>query len=182
MTGIKFLKLFILGSLMFTLLNSCDRDMDEDEVEPSSASQQGTITDGNDDELLDLDYDVECFEISFPIEIDYQDVGIELYNSEEELEDALEVWETQNPNAETYPSLIYPITVIHPDGTSQVFESEAEFIEALALCEEEDDDDEEEDEDHEDEDEEDDDDEDDDEEEDEEDDDDEDDDDDDDGN
>ena len=148
MTSSNFLKIFIISTLAFFLLNSCDRGMGEDEMLPTQNTEQATFgnTESNDDEdyddeyedILGYEFDFDCFDVEFPVEIDFPNTGIQSFDDYDATEEALENWAAQNPEATELPSLIFPITLIYEDEERVVINSEEALIAEIELCEEED--------------------------------------------
>ena len=86
-----------------------------------------TIQDTVKDEDGDGDYDHpldECFEFIFPLDITLPGQGSQTVNSDEEIDDLLEKWFEENPNATEDPDLLYPIQVSRPDGSTLTIASE----------------------------------------------------------
>ncbi len=58
-----------------------------------------------------------CFEIVFPLDIEYPDGSVESYDSMEELRDAVKAWKESNgASFDGRPHLVFPIELINSDG------------------------------------------------------------------
>ncbi len=57
-----------------------------------------------------------CYELVFPIFIEYEDGTISEYNSYDELREGIMAWKEANPDAEARPQLQFPIEMISEDG------------------------------------------------------------------
>ncbi|MEM6376968.1 MAG: hypothetical protein AAF705_02070 [Bacteroidota bacterium] len=82
------------------------------------------------------DFDEEdCFEIVYPVDVRFPDGQTQTFNSEDELEDALDAWEASaDPNSEEEPDFVYPIVVSFEDGTTESLNSFEEFEELEDEC------------------------------------------------
>lgn len=135
MTNSKFLKMFLFFLLACTVFTSCDKeDMDEDYDIDGNFS-----TNNDDDDYGELEFDDDCFEFTYPVDIVYPDGSTVTYNDEDDLEDAIEDWDEQNPGATDIPLPVLPITLTLPDGSETVIDSEDSFLILLANCEDDDD-------------------------------------------
>ena len=105
----------VIGTLFFM---SCDKDngfIDNDLFDLSD-------TENYTDQAV---YEVEsrtnsgrsgCFELVFPISLDFPDETTEEVNDLDELKTTIRAWKEANPDATERPTLVYPIEVISEDG------------------------------------------------------------------
>ncbi len=75
-----------------------------------------------------------CFSINYPITIVLPDGDLQEFNSEEELQNFIEVWlEDNGVDLEQQPMLVYPISVDTEAGTQEI-NSDEDFIAVLDDC------------------------------------------------
>jgi hypothetical protein len=75
-----------------------------------------------------------CFEIGFPITVEFPDGSTQVANSMEEIDNIYNTWFEQNPNANTCPTVVYPLSVTLEDGTTHTVASEDELIVLIEDC------------------------------------------------
>ena len=86
-------------------------------------------------EQCDFDDEEDCFEIVYPVDVRFPNGQTQTFNSEDELEDALDAWEASaDPNSEEEPDFVYPIVVAFEDGTTETLNSFKEFEELEDEC------------------------------------------------
>ena len=75
-----------------------------------------------------------CFSINYPITIVLPDGDLQEFNSEEELQNFIEVWlEDNGVDIEQQPMLVYPISLETETGTQEI-NSDEDFITVLDDC------------------------------------------------
>lgn len=77
-----------------------------------------------------------CYELVFPIEVDYPDATSESYDSFDELKAAIQLWKEENgggPIADR-PQLVYPIEIINEEGEVISVEDRATMRELRKEC------------------------------------------------
>ncbi len=75
-----------------------------------------------------------CFEIVYPISIEFPDGTFASANSMEEAKEAARLWKENNPDVEGRPSLAYPIELIQEDGSLISIESRTDLREVIKEC------------------------------------------------
>lgn len=78
-----------------------------------------------------------CFRLSFPIDIAFPDGTTDTADRPRELQYLLREWRRDNPDAETRPELVFPLTVKTQDGEEVTVQSKEELQELKASCNEE---------------------------------------------
>lgn len=79
---------------------------------------------------------LSCFEIVFPITIQFPDSSTVAVNSREELHKTLREWRKNNPGASARPQMVFPITVkMTDDGTLVTVNSRDELRQLKEDCE-----------------------------------------------
>ncbi|HFA51294.1 MAG TPA: hypothetical protein ENJ95_19955 [Bacteroidetes bacterium] len=76
----------------------------------------------------------ECFTINFPVTLVYPDGTTAPANNNVEMLELFIQWEMDNPNAEEYPTLAYPVEITLADGSVQVIDDEAEIDAVFEDC------------------------------------------------
>ncbi|MCB0570431.1 MAG: hypothetical protein KDC66_11730 [Phaeodactylibacter sp.] len=75
-----------------------------------------------------------CFEIVFPVTVEYPNGTSETANSEEELRGLFFTWQQNNPTVHERPTIVMPFNVILEDGTEQTIESKEQLRALLNEC------------------------------------------------
>ncbi len=138
------LSFFALCLLIIVGLSSCEKESIDSltgvEKSESGAEQAANAT-GDDDETeggdSELDFDLEdCFTVDFPVSIQYADGTVTAYNSEDEIEQAIEDWIEANPDADeaAEPQIVFPVNVTNQDGVQVTVNSEEEIEQLLVDC------------------------------------------------
>ncbi|GAB5552014.1 MAG: hypothetical protein Sapg2KO_16050 [Saprospiraceae bacterium] len=80
-------------------------------------------------------FEEECFEIIYPVDLRFPDGQTQTFNSEDELEDALDAWEASaDPDSKVYPDFVYPIEVSFEDGSTETLTSLEELTKLEEEC------------------------------------------------
>jgi hypothetical protein len=75
-----------------------------------------------------------CFDINYPISINFPDGTTESVNSDSTLENLIEQWYMTNGEDADDPSLVYPVDVTLEDGTVQTISTDDELDDLLDEC------------------------------------------------
>jgi len=81
--------------------------------------------DWNDDDK-DGDWE-ECFTVIYPVQVVFPDGSTQTFNSDEEIENAIDVWYNANPESKEDPMPVYPVQIILADSTLVTIENEEQF-------------------------------------------------------
>ncbi len=154
MTSLKFLKVLLLSFFTICMLNSCEKDavdlgsVDRGELTATDGDEATALTDDedgvedgdseDDGDSDGLEFDSDCFEFVYPIEVAFPDGSVSTYADEDELELALEEWEDTAVDVTVLPEPVFPIEIILEDGTVSEIREPGEFMEIVASCEDED--------------------------------------------
>lgn len=76
------------------------------------------------EEWEDGEWEDDCFTIIYPIDIVFPDGMTQTFNSDEELEEAMENWYETNPYSMEEPMPVYPVAVLLTDSTVLIIENE----------------------------------------------------------
>lgn len=135
----KFRSLFLLPLALFigTLtMISC-----EEAIFPDSHAVSEARTDANgffdlqNNLISSLDStELDCFEINFPVDVNFPDGTSQTMNSESELETAIDTWIDNNPNSFDWPELAFPVSVTLEDGTVQSVANDDELCDLYLEC------------------------------------------------
>lgn len=74
-----------------------------------------------------------CFELIFPVSLDFDGTVYE-FMSFEELKEAIKEWAMNEPSFENRPMLVFPIEILTEESELITVESEEELIELIAEC------------------------------------------------
>lgn len=99
----------------------------------SAAESQGA--DGEPEDSTD--YELECFDFVYPIEVNIPNQEVVSVNSEDEFFDVLDQWFEANEeeeDLEDFPTLVFPIQVTLEDGTMESIGDEEELCELYETC------------------------------------------------
>ena len=77
-----------------------------------------------------------CFELVFPLSIEFPDGTTAEVNDREELKQAVRTWKEANPGVDGRPVLTFPITVEFEDGTTQTIETIEDLRTLKETCQE----------------------------------------------
>ena len=132
--------LFIIGSFIV----SCSEEPEEDEygyMEETEnaihllASSRSGSEDDDDDEDDDEEEEIyeDCFQIVYPITIQFTDGSTQVVNNDEELEMLIDQWIEQNPESEDYPSPVFPVEIVI-DSTTVTVQDDEELCEIIYEC------------------------------------------------
>jgi hypothetical protein len=75
-----------------------------------------------------------CFEFVFPITINFPDSTSAEVGSYEEMKETIKTWREAHPDAETRPTLAFPLDIMTEGGEIISLESRAELRRAIAQC------------------------------------------------
>jgi hypothetical protein len=75
-----------------------------------------------------------CFELVFPITIEFSDGTSSVVNDYEELKATIRSWKENNPDATERPDFVFPIEVISKDGEMVTVNSQEELHELRIEC------------------------------------------------
>lgn len=125
--NLKFSLLALIFSGMFVV--SCtdsteSPDSVEDYVEKSIFEMDRSVNAGR----------KGCFELVFPLSINFPDETQEEVESYEELKAAIQAWKEANPDAETRPTLAFPIEVIDKNGDIISVDNKEELVALKIEC------------------------------------------------
>ena len=98
---------------------------------------QNTVTSTSNEEGDSVDYELDCFQFLYPIQLDIPGQGILDIDNEDAFYNALDQWFEDNEDeedVENYPTFVFPIQVILEDGTTQSIASEEELCELYEEC------------------------------------------------
>ncbi|MEM1319654.1 MAG: hypothetical protein AAGG75_05320 [Bacteroidota bacterium] len=138
--SIKSLKLF--AALLFAVitigLTSCSKDNElsaNEEIEAITTETEAFV----DESLFRIQESGNmgrfgCYELVFPITIDFADSSSATVNSYEELIEAIRSYKEANPDATEKPALSYPIEVINEDGELIAINNREELRELRRAC------------------------------------------------
>ncbi len=76
----------------------------------------------------------ECFELVWPISIQFSDESIVEINEHADIKVAVIAWKTDNPDKRPNVRVVYPIDIITSDGTMVTIESRLELKEIKREC------------------------------------------------
>lgn len=98
----------------------------------------------NDDEELDElfedcydDFFEDCFEVNYPVDIEFPDGTVSNAADEDEFYDLIEAWYDaleEGEELEEYPTFVYPIEVTFEDGTIETVTNEDDLEELYEEC------------------------------------------------
>lgn len=108
-----------------------DIELDGQVVEVQSASELAEIIG---DCWEDWPFDLPCFRIEFPIDVELPNGEIKTVESRYEFARYLWLWRKQYPSVRKQGTLAYPITINYEDGSSTTINSPAEWRSALEAC------------------------------------------------
>lgn len=126
--------LAILGMLMFT---SCSDDTNLAGENNGTNAEQANVSNlingrlNNDSDSTDLDM---CIQILYPIQLQIPGQSLVSVASDDEFETTIDNYFETNPDAEAYPTVIFPITVKKEDGTEVQVNSEEELCDLFHEC------------------------------------------------
>jgi hypothetical protein len=75
-----------------------------------------------------------CYELVFPVTLQFPDGNSAEVNSYEEMKDALKTWRADNKDVRTRPFLSFPFDVVNEDGEVITVENEADQRELRIAC------------------------------------------------
>jgi hypothetical protein len=75
-----------------------------------------------------------CFEMVFPIEIQFEDGTVASVDSAKGIREAIKTWKQANPDLNAKPTFVFPISVVNADGEILVLENESELREVRKEC------------------------------------------------
>ena len=126
--------LLFLGSLA-----SCTDDNDLADIPSSLQSSKSTALIAQsrsvENDSTEVDEDFMCFTIEYPISFTLPDGGSQSVNSDEELDNFLDVYYAEADETTEDPQLSYPITVTI-DGTAQEIANDESLETLLEICDE----------------------------------------------
>jgi len=76
----------------------------------------------------------DCFDLVFPVTINFPDGTSVTAQNDEELREAMKAWKEANPDAEERPEFDFPIDVTLEDGTTQTVADAEAFRALIASC------------------------------------------------
>jgi len=76
-----------------------------------------------------------CYELVFPVTIDFPDGTSEEVDSHENLKAAIRAWRENNPDATEKPTLAFPIEILNEDGELISVQNADELKELRSTCE-----------------------------------------------
>lgn len=127
-------KSFLAMFAFLVFFSACQQD-ENDAVTPTNPQATTnslnimTTNEGNRSSTSNTDSDStsydDCFQIVFPITINYPDGSSEAVNSEEELDQKMIAWFEANMDAEDFPTIAFPINVTVNGEAQQVANDEA---------------------------------------------------------
>ncbi len=143
MTSLKFFKVFFVCVMFGTLLSSCSNLNEDAELYGETSELNGIIGQQGDEDTLseesgdteEADFDTDCFDFVFPIEIAFPDGSNTTFEDGTTLEMAIEEWEDLDLDSLGLPMPIYPINIVLQDGTEMEVLRDEEFIAILEECE-----------------------------------------------
>jgi hypothetical protein len=120
----------VIAFAMAAFLTSCDK---------STLSTLDGVFDYTDEAMFTLQESGSigkqgCFELVFPITIEFPDETTAEVNDYDELREAIQTWKEENPNVDGKPNFVYPIEVISEDGEVITVASRAELFELKKEC------------------------------------------------
>jgi hypothetical protein len=75
-----------------------------------------------------------CFRFNYPVSIAFPDGTTSSFDSPRKLREGLHRWKKANPNADTRPQMVFPLTVTLEDGSSLTLNSKEELIRLKESC------------------------------------------------
>lgn len=75
-----------------------------------------------------------CFRLVFPISLDFPDGTTSTFEDRQEMKAALRAWKAANPDAESRPTLSFPLTVVDKDGVETVVNAQEELKAMKEAC------------------------------------------------
>jgi hypothetical protein len=75
-----------------------------------------------------------CFELIFPVDIEYPDGAVESYDTKEEIREAIKDWRLENPGNAQKPSLSFPVELLTQDGELVTVEDRKELRSFVREC------------------------------------------------
>ena len=136
--------LFLFAAALLT--TSCSEDSENDVGYAADTQQnafqllsQNASTDPDSSSVDHEDYEGgleeigDCFEVVYPIDVSFPDGSTQSVASDEELETAIETWFQDNPDAQEFPSPVFPIDVVVGTETISV-DSEEALRELISQC------------------------------------------------
>lgn len=75
-----------------------------------------------------------CYELMFPVTIQFPDSSKADVTTYEELRNAIKTWKTNNPEATAFPTFVYPISVVDKEGNITVVSSQEELRALRGTC------------------------------------------------
>ncbi|MEP7196311.1 MAG: hypothetical protein ABI851_07300 [Saprospiraceae bacterium] len=75
-----------------------------------------------------------CFELIFPVTLQFPDNSTQTFTSYEELQTGLRMWRKSNPDIEGRPEFVFPIDVLKKDGTTISVNSKDELVALRKDC------------------------------------------------
>jgi len=75
-----------------------------------------------------------CYELIFPVTVDFADNTSVDVNSKAELKEAIRTWKEANPDATERPQLAFPISLLDEDGNVLDVATQEELIELKKSC------------------------------------------------
>jgi len=127
-----FPSLLMMVLISIALFSSCEKDGD-------LTSSVVDIDNYVDSTMYDMQRDANCgrfgcYELVFPISLNFPDGSTVEVDSYEDLRETLYAWKEANPEADTRPELAFPIDLLTEDGEVVTVESREELGELRRAC------------------------------------------------
>ena len=130
---------FLTGAVVVLLFLSCKKEeglLPEDH-RPPTAQQNfvAAFTENGDENSVDVeDLDILCFEMQYPIAVNFPDGSQQTFHSDSALYSAIDDWYDQNPDSDEDPAIVFPITVVLEDGSSAEIVNDEELCDLFFEC------------------------------------------------
>lgn len=129
---------FIVMMLFLGFMTACQKDDIRDvnpELPETNQNANFFETQNRSESENEDDFDeFLCFELNYPIEVVFPDGSKTQVNDDEGLEAEIETWFEANPNAQSFPTLTFPIGITLEDGTPQSVANEDELCDLFEAC------------------------------------------------